>query len=556
MFSDGKSRRLGIVIHTTPQRRQEVFQDVSEMSTPRGSFYLMVAVSTVIAAYGLLANSTAVVIGAMLIAPLMGPIFGIALGLTRGDRQLLAHSLALEGLGLVLAVGFAVAVGLMPLRVDFGSEILGRTQPTIYDMIIALAAGLAGTYALVDEKISPTLPGIAISVSLLPPLATCGLCLAAGQWRHAGGAFLLFAANFLAIQVIAAILFTLLGMTGVQSYKGVSQFLRRFGLSLVLFAGMGVFMTHTLVRIIAQRRFSRAVETLLWRELRSSVGAHLSEVECTGKDGKREVVAVVLTPQEFEPEQVARIEDKLCKTVDAHVHLVLRSLISRDADRSGRVFAAAAPTGQTTAAAQQTRLLAQASEVLTQQVARISGARLIEIRRETADGSAVVTAVIRTPTTITPAQVADMQAALRKAATGATQLVVRSVPTRTADAQGYLYEASEQPEPLTGGALKFHQRIEQALRNQIRQHMPGASLEEFRYSRQHSQLRVLAVVRTPGPITPKEVDQIQSAFRHYVDPATVLIVSYTVAGDTAASGYLADFDDMAFADGGGKRPRR
>jgi uncharacterized hydrophobic protein (TIGR00271 family) len=546
-----ESRPFALAMHTTPQRRHQVAEDVSEMSTPRGSFYLMVAISTLIAAYGLLANSTAVVIGAMLIAPLMGPIFGIALGLTTGDRPLLVRSLALETLGLLLAVGLAVAVGLMPLRVEFGSEILGRTQPTMYDMIIALAAGLAGTYALIDERLSPTLPGIAISVSLLPPLAACGLCLSAGQWRYAGGAFLLFAANFLAIQIVAALLFTIAGMAEVRSYRDITapQFARRFGLSLVLFVGMGVFMTHTLVGIVAQRRFSRAVQTTLARELRRTVGAQLSGVDVTRKDGISEVVAVVLTPQAFEPAQVARLEDILQQRVDHHLHLVLRSLISKDADRSGPVFIAAAPPDQAKAAAEQTRLLARVSDVVNEQVNQIPGARLIDIRRETGAAGTVVTAVVRTPAVITPDQAAAMQAALRKGAEPNARLVVRSVPTRSVDALGYLYEASEQPAVLTGQALLFHQRVERALRNQLRQRLPGASLEEFRYARTGAELHLLAIVRTPRPFTPKETAEMQADFRRYVDPATVLVVSYTVAGEVAAVGDLAAFDETSFTGG-------
>jgi uncharacterized hydrophobic protein (TIGR00271 family) len=544
-------RQFALAMHTTPQRRHQVLADVSEMSTPRGSFYLMVAISTLIAAYGLLANSTAVVIGAMLIAPLMGPIFGIALGLTTGDRPLLIRSLALEILGLLLAVGLAVAVGLMPLRVEFGSEILARTQPTMYDMIIALAAGLAGTYALIDERLSPTLPGIAISVSLLPPLAACGLCLSAGQWRYAGGAFLLFAANFLAIQIVAALLFMIAGMAEVRSYDDFTamRFGRRFGLSLVLFAGMGVFMTHTLVSIVAQRRFSRAVQTTLARELRRSVGAQLSTVEVTRKSDTNEVVAVVLTPQEFEPAQVAHFEDILRQRVDHHLHLVLRSLISKDADRSGPVFVAAAPPDQVKAAAEQTRLLARVSDVVTEQVNQIPGARLIDIRRDTGAAGTVVTAVVRTPAVISPAQVAAMQAALKKGADADARLVVRSVPTRSADAQGYLYEASEQPAVLTGQALQFHQRVERALRNQLRQRLPGASLEEFRYARTGTELHVLATVRTPRPFTSREAAEMQADFRRYVDPATVLVVSYTVAGEVTAVGDLAAFDETSFAGG-------
>ena len=141
------------------EQRRVIYQKITDLSSPSPSFHLMVCLSTIIAAFGLLSNSVAVVIGAMLVAPLMGPIFGIALSLSTGNSSLLRRALVAEIIGIMMAVGLSYIIGLVPIRPDFGSEILARTQPTIYDIIVALASGLAGAYALVDEKISPALPG-------------------------------------------------------------------------------------------------------------------------------------------------------------------------------------------------------------------------------------------------------------------------------------------------------------------------------------------------------------------------------------------------------------
>ena len=115
----------------TPERRREVYASITSMSTPARSFYAMVAISTIIAAYGLIENSTAVVIGAMLVAPLMGPIFGIALAITAGDGVLLREAALSEVMGVVLAVALAALIGLVSFQLGFNSEILSRTQPTI-----------------------------------------------------------------------------------------------------------------------------------------------------------------------------------------------------------------------------------------------------------------------------------------------------------------------------------------------------------------------------------------------------------------------------------------
>ncbi|MEA3403286.1 MAG: TIGR00341 family protein [Armatimonadota bacterium] len=220
-----------------PKRRREIYEDVADLSQPGGAFYIMVALSTIIAAYGLIINSAAVVIGAMLVAPLMGPIFGIALALTSGNRRLLWTAIQSELFGILLALAVAAVIGLVPLRLPPGTEWLMRTHPTLFDLAIALASGLAGAYALVDERVSPALPGVAVAVALLPPLAACGLSMATMRWQMAAGAMMLFAANFFAIQLASAAVFSLFGTLRVQRERrrepqedgpDLGDFLRRF----------------------------------------------------------------------------------------------------------------------------------------------------------------------------------------------------------------------------------------------------------------------------------------------------------------------------------------
>lgn len=150
--STKEQRVAGIIVRLTPGRRQEIFDEVETLSTATPAFFIMVVISTIIASYGLLANSTAVIIGAMLVAPLMGPLFGVALALTVGDSKLLGRSLLSELAGMLLVIIIALIIGLVPVRLGFGSELIARTQPTVYDLLIALASGTAGAYAMVDER--------------------------------------------------------------------------------------------------------------------------------------------------------------------------------------------------------------------------------------------------------------------------------------------------------------------------------------------------------------------------------------------------------------------
>ena len=189
-------------------RAREIVREIAFSSRARGRFFVLLITASLIASFGLVANSIAVIIGAMLVSPLMTPIFGAALGMLRGNPRLLGRALWSEALGVVLAVGAAYLVGLPQLSfVDATPEMLARTQPNLLDLLVAIFAGFAGAYALLDERVSPALPGVAIATAIVPPLSTCGLCLALRAWSGAGGAMLLFLANFVSILLVAILTF-------------------------------------------------------------------------------------------------------------------------------------------------------------------------------------------------------------------------------------------------------------------------------------------------------------------------------------------------------------
>ncbi|MEN8808614.1 MAG: DUF389 domain-containing protein, partial [Desulfobacterales bacterium] len=162
----------------TPERAQLVVQEISDASEPGLRFYILVIVSTMIAGFGLTMNSTAVIIGAMLVAPLMTPIFGIALALIRGDARLLGRASQAEIAGVAAAIAMGFILGIIYPSLEPTPEMISRTQPQLFDLMVAIFSGFAGAYALVDEKISPALPGVAIATAIVPPLANTGLCFA------------------------------------------------------------------------------------------------------------------------------------------------------------------------------------------------------------------------------------------------------------------------------------------------------------------------------------------------------------------------------------------
>ncbi|HZK13759.1 MAG TPA: DUF389 domain-containing protein, partial [Desulfobaccales bacterium] len=191
-------------LSTTPERLQRVREEITLGSEPKVSFYALLTTASLIASFGLIANSTAVIIGAMLVSPLMTPIIGISLALVVGDTPLLGRALRAEALGVVLSIGIAAVLGMFPLALQVTPEMLSRTEPNLMDLLVAVLAGFAGTYALIDARLSPALPGVAIATAIVPPLANSGLCLAMGAYQGAWGSFLLFFANFLAILLVSA----------------------------------------------------------------------------------------------------------------------------------------------------------------------------------------------------------------------------------------------------------------------------------------------------------------------------------------------------------------
>ncbi len=186
-------------------------------------FATLMALSALIAALGLIGNSAAVVIGAMLVAPLMRPLVALAAAFVLGDtkRQLVSAGLilfaALESIGLASLVAFLVPNFRV---VTITTEILFRTAPGLIDLAIAVAAGAAGAYVTVRRRAGGALPGAAIAVALVPPLAAFGILLEQGYSHLARGALLLFLTNLVGI-VVASVIVLLL--TGFGATRGLSR---------------------------------------------------------------------------------------------------------------------------------------------------------------------------------------------------------------------------------------------------------------------------------------------------------------------------------------------
>jgi uncharacterized hydrophobic protein (TIGR00271 family) len=185
-------------------------------------FGVLLLLATIIATMGILGDSTATVIGAMIVAPLMTPIMATAAALVTGRMGRAGRSVLLVAVGVFSVIGVSWLLGTLYTGVisfDGNSQILGRVSPRFIDLIAALASGAAGAFCMAREDISDSLPGVAISISLVPPLCVVGISLQAGQWDAAGGAFLLFLTNFLSILLAGGGVLTLLGLSRAAMVK-------------------------------------------------------------------------------------------------------------------------------------------------------------------------------------------------------------------------------------------------------------------------------------------------------------------------------------------------
>lgn len=180
-------------------------------------FFALMGLASVIASMGVITDSTAVVIGAMLVAPLMTPLMGMAISLVMGWPNRLLRATAIAVSGIVFAIGIGVLLGLF-LGADTATntQIIARINPTTFDLVTAIAAGGAGAYGLSRPDVSDSLPGVAIAISLVPPLTVVGIAWSQGDFDGGVGALLLFATNMVAILVVGGLTFILTGVTPVD----------------------------------------------------------------------------------------------------------------------------------------------------------------------------------------------------------------------------------------------------------------------------------------------------------------------------------------------------
>lgn len=233
---------------------------------PTKTFFIMNALAAVIAGYGLLADSSAVVIGAMLVAMMLGPISGIALSFIDNRWILFVTALKTLALGVAMIFGIGVILGLINFNMPLTHEILSRTQPNVIDLMIALAGGAAGAFASVSPRLSVAVVGVAVATALVPPLVASGILLAHWDLRLSANAFLLAFTNIIAIQISSSLVLWIAGFrrgSDEEVQSNVIEFIKRNFVSLLFLLVLGVYLTANFLHMIQKQIYETKARTAI-----------------------------------------------------------------------------------------------------------------------------------------------------------------------------------------------------------------------------------------------------------------------------------------------------
>ena len=243
---------------------KQVRLNIQANALPSKTFFIMNALAAIIAGYGLLTNSSAVVIGAMLVAMMLGPISGIALSLIDNRCILFRTALTTLSLGILMIYAIGIILGLMNIDIPITHEILSRTQPTIMDLMIALAGGAAGAFASVSPRLSVAVVGVAVATALVPPLVASGILFAHMEWRNAANAFILAATNIIAIQVSSSLVLWVAGFrrgSDIEVKSNVIEFIKRNAISLIFLLILTIYLSLNFMHMLRQQLYETSIKT-------------------------------------------------------------------------------------------------------------------------------------------------------------------------------------------------------------------------------------------------------------------------------------------------------
>ena len=318
--------------HLTAEDRLDVYKAIRRGARGTADYYLLMVLSAVIATMGLLLNSGAVIIGAMLVAPLMSPILALGLGTVLGDTRTLRVALWSTFWGVTLAILVSALLAWIAPLALFTAEVESRTRPNLFDLSVALAAGLAGAYAMSRSRLAAALPGVAIAAALVPPISVVGITLATGRWNAAGGAALLFGTNLIAVALAAGLIFLLLGFRPDRTERHRHALQQRpFLLILLLLFAVSVPLASSLEREVHNVTLDRTLSDALETALADYPTLSLSSFEWTAPpDAPLNIYVEVFTSGDLTQSVLDTLREQVSTAVGREVSLQLIAIQTLD----------------------------------------------------------------------------------------------------------------------------------------------------------------------------------------------------------------------------------
>jgi len=338
---------------------QEVIDGITKGVNFRGAKLWILVLAVFVASLGLNTNSAAVIIGAMLISPLMGPIIGMGLGVGIYDFDLLRRSFRNFIIATVFSVLTATIYFLITPLAEAQSELLARTSPTIYDVLIALCGGLAGIIALSSksQRTGNVIPGVAIATALMPPLCTVGFGIATANWAYAAGALYLFVINtiFIAFATLIGTIFIMKFQKKVYLDRAKEKKVKRTIYTIAFLTIIPAILLT--VKMVGENFFERQVSRFVQQEFHYS----MTHVISYDADFEKREINVVLIGNEVDSAalQVARDRLSLYKLEDVKLNVIQGSQSAANGAFDEKLLTGA-------------NELKKAEAVITQQQVRIS----------------------------------------------------------------------------------------------------------------------------------------------------------------------------------------
>lgn len=310
-----------INLHNGEESRERVLENIKSNISFRGSNLWILASAIVIASVGLNVNSTAVIIGAMLISPLMGPIVGTGFALAIYDFELLKKSA--KNLLIATLVSLAVATlyfFISPFK-ETQSEILARTAPNIYDVLIAFFGGLVGIIALTRVEKGNPIPGVAIATALMPPLCTAGYGLATGNMTYFLGAFYLYSINCFFICIATFLIIKYLKYEPVKLLNPKSEKQIRYGITFLILV-MIIPSLYLAYNLFKEKQFSQRVEQFMTHEIKNK--GYTLIYEQTKFDTNPKKIELAFLTKKFNDDEIKLLNQKLQQYHIPNTKLVIR----------------------------------------------------------------------------------------------------------------------------------------------------------------------------------------------------------------------------------------